>query len=230
MKLKNAGQTVKGDWKMKQLTVTAAQMKEIERAADAAGLGYRQMMENAGCRAYESICRRCPSLETAAVFCGKGNNGGDGFVVARLLAQDGVKVRVILCEGAPVTEDAAYNFACLAGVEIWPLDELGEAQERELLACGVVVDALYGMGFHGALRPNGLRAADMMNRASGHVCALDLPSGVNADTGKVAQGAVKAEWTVTFHARKQGQDAPQAAAHCGEIEVADIRISAVLEK
>ena len=70
----------------------------------------------------------------------------------------------------------------------------------------------------------------MMNRASGHVCALDLPSGVNADTGEVAQGAVKAEWTVTFHARKQEQDAPQAAAHCGEIEVADIGISAVLEK
>lgn len=219
---------MKGECKMEQRTVTAAQMKEIERAADAAGLSYRQMMENAGCRAHESICRRCPGPGTAVVFAGKGNNGGDGFVVARLLAQDGVKVRVILCESLPVTEDAAYNFERLAGVEIWPLDELGEAQEAELLACDVVVDALYGTGFHGALRPNGLRAADMINRAAGHVCALDLPSGINADTGEAAQGAVKAEWTVTFHARKQGQLAPQATAHCGEIEVVDIGIHGVL--
>lgn len=215
---------------MKEHTVTAAQMKQIERAADAAGLSYRQMMENAGCRACESICRRCPKPQTAVVFAGKGNNGGDGFVVARLLAQEGARVRVILCEGAPVTEDAICNFEQLAGVEIWPFDEIGEVQEAEVLACDVVVDALYGTGFHGALRPSGLRAADMMNRAAGQVCALDLPSGLNADTGEAAQGAVRADWTVTFHARKQGQDAPGAEAFCGEIEVADIGINAVLEK
>ena len=69
-----------------------------------------------------------------------------------------------------------------------------------------------------------------MNRAAGQVCALDLPSGLNADTGEAAQGAVRADWTVTFHARKQGQDAPGAEAYCGEIEVADIGINAVLEK
>lgn len=164
---------------MKEHTVTAAQMKQIERAADAAGLSYRQMMENAGCRACESIRRRCPTPQTAVVFAGKGNNGGDGFVVARLLAQEGARVRVILCEGAPVTEDAIYNFEQLAGVEIWPFDEIGEVQEAEVLACDIVVDALYGTGFHGALRPSGLRAADMMNRAAGQVCALDLPSGLN---------------------------------------------------
>ncbi|MBS6640499.1 MAG: NAD(P)H-hydrate epimerase [Clostridiaceae bacterium] len=210
--------------------VTAEQMKKLERAANDAGLSYRQMMENAGYQAFEAIERRCPHPGSAVVFAGKGNNAGDGFVVARLLAADGANVRLILCEGDPVTEDAAFEYERLADVEIWLLDDLGAAQEAELLACDVVVDALYGTGFHGALRPNGLRAADMMNRASGLVCSLDLPSGVNADTGEVADGAVKAGLTVTFHARKQGQDAPQAAMHCGEIVVADIGIHAVLRE
>ena len=208
--------------------VTAARMKELERAADEAGLSYRQMMENAGYQAFEAIERRCPQPKSVAVFAGKGNNGGDGFVVARLLREDGASVRVILCEGAPVTEDASFEYERLEDVEIWPLNELGASQESELLACDVVVDALYGTGFHGALRPSGLRAADMMNRASGLVCSLDLPSGVNADTGEVADGAVKAGLTVTFHARKQGQDAPRAAMHCGEIVVSDIGIHAAL--
>lgn len=208
--------------------VTAARMKELERAADEAGLSYRQMMENAGYQAFEAIERRCPQLKSVAVFAGKGNNGGDGFVVARLLQEDGASVRVILCEGAPATEDALFEYERLEDVEIWLIDELGVSQEAELLACDVVVDALYGTGFHGALRQNGLRAADMMNRASGLVCSLDLPSGVNADTGEVADGAVKAGLTVTFHARKQGQDAPRAVMHCGEIVVADIGIHAAL--
>ena len=93
----------------------------------------------------------------------------------------------------------------------------------------MIVDALYGTGFHGALRPNGLRAAALINRAAGLVCALDLPSGVNADTGETAQGAVQAGVTITFHARKQGQNTPAAAAHCGEIVIADIGIRAALE-
>ena len=208
--------------------VTVAQMKELERAADAAGLSYRQMMENAGTCAFEAIRTHCPRPRAAAVFAGKGNNGGDGFVVARLLAAQGVPVRVVLCEGAPVTADARYYFEQLIGVEIWPLEELEARQEAELTACDLIVDALYGTGFHGALRPNGLQAAAWMNRAHGDLCALDLPSGVNADTGEIAEGAVRATLTVTFHARKQGQTVPAAAAQCGKILIADIGIGQAL--
>lgn len=215
---------------MEQNTVTAGQMKALERAADAAGLSYRQMMENAGRRAFETIWSRYPGIKTATIFAGKGNNGGDGFVVARLLDEAGIRVRVILCEGAPATEDAQYNYERMDDIEIWPFDEISAAQEAEILACDIVVDALYGTGFHGALRPAGLRAAYMMNQASGHVCALDLPSGINADTGEVAQGAARAELTITFHARKQGQTAPEAALHCGEIVVVDIGITEALQQ
>ena len=103
-------------------------MKEIERAANDAGLSYRQMMENAGYQAFAEITRRCPHPKTAAVFAGKGNNGGDGFVVARLLAAAGAQVRVVLVEGLPVTEDAAFEFMCMEGIERWPIDELARSR------------------------------------------------------------------------------------------------------
>lgn len=212
---------------MQATYVTAAQMKQLEQAADQAGLSYRQMMENAGYRAYQAICRQF-APKSATIFAGKGNNGGDGFVVARLLAGDGVPVRVVLCEGTPVTEDALYNLSLLGGVEIWLLDKLGAGIEAEILSGGLIVDALYGTGFHGALRPDGRHAADLMNQASGPVCALDLPSGLEADTGRIAEGAVQADLTVCFHARKRCMEQPAAAALCGRIEVADIGITDVL--
>ena len=205
-------------------SVTAAQMKEIERAADAAGLSYRQMMENAGRCVFAAARQRFPQARTAAVFAGKGNNGGDGFVAAQLLAQAGVRVRVVLVEGEPVTPDAAHYFARMTGAEVLSIEAPDARQQAELAASDIVIDALYGTGFHGALHENGRRAAALMNRAAGRVIACDLPSGVNADTGAVAEGAVRAALTITFHARKVGQDVPAAAAQCGEITVADIGI------
>lgn len=212
---------------MQDKAVTAAQMKQLEQAADRAGLSYRQMMENAGYRAYQAICRHF-SPKSATVFAGKGNNGGDGFVVARLLAGDGVPVRVVLCEGTPATEDALYNLSLLGGVEIWLLDKLGAGTQAEILSGGLIVDALYGTGFRAPLRPDGRHAADLINQAKGPVCALDLPSGLEADTGRAAEGAVRADLTVCFHARKCGMLQPEAAALCGQIEVADIGITDVL--
>ena len=213
---------------MQPLIVTAAQMKALEHAADSAGLSYRQMMENAGQAAFAAIRQTYPQHDTAVVFAGKGNNGGDGFVVARLLAAAGKRVRVILCEGQPVTPDAQYNLGLLSDIPVLTLESLTEAQQDTLLRSDIIVDALYGTGFHGGLRPSGLHAAELINRANGQVCALDLPSGINADTGAVAQGAVWSDLTITFHARKQGQSAPAAAAHCGTIQIVDIGITAAL--
>ena len=89
--------------------VTVAQMKELECRADAAGLPYRQMMENAGCMAARLALGQWPAARTAAVLCGRGNNGGDGFVAARWLANAGLAVRIYLLEGEPVTPDAIHN-------------------------------------------------------------------------------------------------------------------------
>lgn len=92
-------------------TVTAAEMKERERAANEAGLLYIQMMENAGRAAYAELKRRVPALRRLLIVAGKGNNGGDGFVMARVAAKEGVQVRVLLAEGA-VQADATVTFDC----------------------------------------------------------------------------------------------------------------------
>lgn len=209
--------------------VTAAEMKQLEQQADAAGLSYRQMMENAGAAAARLALRAVPEAKSAAIFCGKGNNGGDGFVAARHLANAGLAVRLYLVEGEPVTTDAIYNcsLAREMGLPVLPMDALDEPEQAEFLkGADLVLDGVYGTGFHGALRPAGLAAARWMNEAPGRVLALDLPSGLETDSGNAAEGAVQAELTVTFHAAKPCHRL--AAAQCGRVEVADIGITAVL--
>ena len=103
---------------MKHRIVTAAQMKEIERAGDAHGLSYLQMMENAGLAAYAELQKQFPYPGRLLVVCGKGNNGGDGFVIARAAAKDGWSVTVLLAEGEPKTVDAIRNFERLHSLPV----------------------------------------------------------------------------------------------------------------
>ena len=208
------------------MEVTAAQMKELERLANEAGLSYREMMERAGAAVAGALLAR--GVRTVAVFCGKGNNGGDGFVAARLLHEAGVQVLAVLCEGAPATPDAAYNaqLAQESGVPLMPLAELSTGELAFVENADAVVDALYGTGFHGPLRPAGRAACALMGRAKGLVLAVDVPSGVEADTGAAATGCVRAGLTVTFHAAKPCHRL--APALCGRVETADIGIAAAL--
>ena len=95
---------------MKHRIVTAAQMKAIEQTGNAHGLPYLQMMENAGMAAYAELQKQFPQPGSLLVVCGKGNNGGDGFVIARAAAKDGWTVTALLAEGEPKTTDAITNF------------------------------------------------------------------------------------------------------------------------
>lgn len=200
--------------------VTVAQMKQIEKDADANGVSYYQMMENAGTAAYHILRQRVPDAKQIAVIAGKGNNGGDGFVIARLAAQDGLSVTVILAEGEPVTQDAKTNYALLRSlpVEMRSIDEVYD------ITADIVVDALYGTGFHGELRPSGQRACALMQASSAYLIALDLPSGLQADTGIAAGGAVKANCTIAFDSYKQVHIAETARAFCGTVVLADIGV------
>ena len=182
-------------------TVTAAEMKERERAANEVGLLYIQMMENAGRAAYAELKRRVPALRRLLIVAGKGNNGGDGFVMARVAAKEGMQVRVLLAEGEPKTADAKTNLARLAETAV----EIVRDTEQAAFGADAVVDALYGTGFHGELRPDGAAACALMGRErerGAFVLALDLPSGISADSGEVAEGAVQADATVTFDCTK----------------------------
>lgn len=207
--------------------ITTAQMKELERLADAAGLAYMRMMENAGAAAARELMARVPGLKTAAVFCGKGNNGGDGLVAARCLRDADVEVIAVLAEGEPTTPDAAANWKAARdkGVHTQTLDSLTLRDEVFIARADALVDAVYGTGFHGVLRPTGQRAAAMLNSGR-FVLALDVPSGVCADTGETAEGAVHAHVTIAFHAPKPCHRL--AAQQCGTVVIADIGISAAL--
>lgn len=191
-------------------TVTAAEMKERERAANEAGLLYIQMMENAGRAAYAELKQRVPVLRRLLIVAGKGNNGGDGFVMARVAAKEGVQVRVLLAETAA---------------------EVVRDTEQAAFGADAVVDALYGTGFHGELRPGGAAACALMGRErerGAFVLALDLPSGVSADSGEVAAGAVQADATVTFDCTKPLHFAKVSKPFCGALVCADIGIGKAL--
>lgn len=205
------------------MTVTAAEMKEIERKAAEDGLSYEQMMENAGRAVADFVQEKQPVLRTAAIFVGKGNNGGDGLVAARYLRERGVRAAVILVEGEPKSEQARANLAKLdEKTPIWPIEELQMDQINWIFDADAAIDAVYGTGFHGELSNVARAATTMLCRSFGMVFAIDLPSGVNADTGELAVGAAMADHTIALHAEKPAHSL--AKANCGLTHVADIGI------
>lgn len=167
------------------------------------------------------------------IFCGSGNNGGDGFVVARLLANAGFQVTVVLVSGDPKTQDAGTNFQLLSDLPVSII--IMDGAEEDTLEQGdmpdVLVDAMFGTGFHGSMRGNALKAAEYINtcheKHGKKVFALDIPSGLGGDQlkkKKIPCEIIKADYTITFHARKPVHMRRFAARYCGEILVADIGI------
>ena len=181
----------------------------------------------------------------ARVYCGKGNNGGDGFVVARLLQRLGWQVQILLVDGEPATPDAIANWKLAAGLGI-PMGGIGEAALGEKPCAGssdqanddatgpaapdVIVDASYGTGFHGMLREAGATAAAQIaaaRDAGARVFALDIPSGMGGDLTdetELDERCVKADVTITFHAKKPVHLQKFATKYCGQIITADIGI------
>ncbi|HUT73990.1 MAG TPA: NAD(P)H-hydrate dehydratase [Armatimonadota bacterium] len=212
--------------------VTAAQMREIDRRTIAErGIAGRELMENAG-RAVADLVRHAvaaPTGASAAIFAGKGNNGGDGFVAARHLAQRGMEVRVILAARATeVTGDAAHYLAAAGsgGVAIAEATQMGPGALRTAAGAEVIVDALLGTGMSGEVTGVVGEMVDLINdlRREGKclVVAVDVPSGINADTGAVCGRAVAADHTVTMGLPKLGLLLGEGIAHAGAVMVADI--------
>ena len=220
--------------------VTCAQMKEIERRAAEGGLSYYQMMENAGTGAAKFIMDKIPVKgRQVYVFCGKGNNGGDGFVAGRILHQNGAEVALVLVEGDPKTEDAITNSKLCQELQI-PRSVLEELPDPEEFSTGtVIVDAIYGTGFHGELCENARKAAVWINDARGSsdyasrgratVFSLDISSGLNGDTGQCDPDAVRADYTLAFHRLKPVHIKEEAQAMLGETVCIDIGIPDGLE-
>lgn len=216
----------------KKEVVTCEEMKLLEKMADEAGLSYNQMMENAGTKAATYILdmfrRSYGKVKDVLILCGKGNNGGDGFVVARKFFEEGICVKVLLVEGEPVTPDAITNYNLIKDkVQIlFPEDDYLPEDED------IIVDAIYGTGFHGSLSPSVEQIVLNCNNAGIYIASLDLPSGLSGDMDFFddVQLSMQASHTVVFHAKKPVHGNQMVEYLMGNVEVADIGISKILEK
>lgn len=216
---------------------TAAQMKALDKKAiETWNIPSIDLME----RAAEGVARAAldllpdkPSRCRAAVFCGAGNNGGDGIAAARLLFLAGVGVRVFLAgRYERLTPDALEETRRLSecGVALETFDPENGEQAAWARRSHVLIDALFGVGLSRDIAPDSVfaAAADLMNRCRGTVVAADIASGVEADTGRSLGRAVRAGVTVTFTLPKIGQFAGDGALFSGEVRVWDIGIPKTL--
>ncbi len=218
--------------------LTAAEMRDVDRlTTERYGIPSLQLMENAGKTVFEHLCATLGdnAASHTAVLCGKGNNGGDGFVAARFLQEKGLKPSVYLfAEPQAVRGDASENFARLkksgANIRIITAPAQWDSVRSEVAKSRVIVDALFGTGLKGKVE--GLLAAviEDVNKVSRNatltrpdaVLALDTPSGLSSD-GEPAHGPViRAHVTVTFTAPKIGQLVSKDAACCGRLIVREI--------
>ncbi len=210
--------------------VTSQEMGALDRRAiREGGVTGAELMERAGLRVVEAIRQRWEGLEglEVVVVCGKGNNGGDGLVVGRLLKRAEVGVRVFLvARREEVRGDALPHLEQLeaCGVRVQPMLEERDlpALEKALSGADLAVDAILGTGSRGVPRPALQRAIEALGRAGRPVVAVDLPSGVEADTGLVPGASVRAALTVTFGLPKIGQLFYPGKGHCGTLVVTDI--------
>jgi NAD(P)H-hydrate epimerase len=185
--------------------VSAAEMREIDRVtSDRFGVPSLTLMENAGTAVADFVASQYPSAKRIGVICGKGNNGGDGFVVARQLHQAGKEVRVLLlAEPAELRGDAAEMFTKLpiAPVTVTSHDQLKAASARAVFGADVLVDAILGTGFRPPVSGLYAEAIAALNAVSAPVVAVDIPSGADADVMGEQVGAVaRADAVVTFTA------------------------------
>lgn len=190
------------------------------------------LMENAG-RGIADVARRMltePKAKLVHIYCGSGNNGGDGYVVARHLLNYGARVRVrVLAAAEKIAGDARINLEILQSIGCRPdfIGELPAVDDKPDL----IIDAMLGTGVKGALRGLYAQAADAMNAAGCPILAVDIPSGVNADTGQVEGPAVRATITATMAALKRGLLFSPGREYAGRLEIVDISMPpSVLEK
>lgn len=202
------------------IIVSCAEMRQMEKESMAAGISSLRLMENAGSAAARFIRENMQvSGKRCLVLCGCGNNGGDGFVVARRLYESNAQVIVVLTAGVPRTPEASEMFERINSLRITVIDaSQDERCAAAIMKSDIVVDAIYGTGFHGEVEdPVVAGLIDTVNKSPATVFALDMPSGANADTGKASKSCVKADFTVTFGAPKTGQYLYPASNYCGKV-------------
>ncbi len=206
----------------------ASQMREVDRAASEIGsVPSIVLMENAAIACVNELKKDFPDLpkKRIAVFCGKGNNGGDGFAAARHLYNLGADVSVYLVCSNEFKGDAKINFDIIKKMNI-NTDVISDTDNLKYIirSNDIIIDAIYGTGIHGAIVGTSYDVINEINENSSYTLSVDIPSGVNADSGEICGICIKADKTVTFAAYKIGMLLFPAADFTGVVTVADISI------
>ena len=224
---------------------TAESVRELDRRAiEEYGIPGIVLMKRAGESAFRQLLGRWPDTRVVTVYCGGGNNGGDGYIIAGLAAQRGLRVRVIQLVGAEkLTGDAAraWQFARQEAVAMRAFDVSADSSAdamSEAVTDGdkpdgereVIVDALLGTGIRGEVREAYVRAIEAINRSGKPVLAVDIPSGLDSDTGAVRGIAVRADLTATFIGMKVGLLTGRGPALCGDLSFHDLQVPVDVHK
>ncbi len=200
---------------MNVLTRDLVKLSE-ENAVNCGDFSFADLMQTAGNKASEIIISNyAVKNKKVAVICGNGNNGGDGFAIANNLLENGADVSVFLPLGKPKTENALHYFSLL------PQNIVGETFDGEF---DFIIDAIFGIGLCRDLNNDIIELINNLNKQNAVRVAIDIPSGIDCDTGAVLGAAFKADLTVTFIAPKPCFYLPYATDFCGKIEVVDIGV------
>jgi hydroxyethylthiazole kinase-like uncharacterized protein yjeF len=190
------------------------------------GISTLVLMENAGSSVAGEALSSLKTKKRLAIFCGKGNNGGDGLVAARHLSAQGIKPDIFLACGITQVENEAktnLNILLKLKARVIPLSR-GAVKKLDLSKYDLIIDALLGIGLSGQVKGIYADLIRLINSSGTRVISVDIPSGLDADTGKILGSCVRADRTVTFVAKKRGMAAADGPAYCGKIIVADLGI------
>lgn len=209
--------------------LTAKCAKEIDcRARDIFGISTLVLMENAGRCVAEEAVEMLRGKKNVAIFCGRGNNGGDGFVAARHLLVAGVRPDIFLAgSSGGLDNEARLNLEILLRLKqkITEIEKENlDLMKNKISRYALIIDALLGVGLIGEVRGIYAELIGIINTSKAKVLSVDIPSGLDATTGRILGCCVKAHQTVTFVAKKRGMAFNQGPRVCGKIAVKDLGI------
>lgn len=210
------------------VSVSAETMRKLDSMARKSGISTLSLMENAG----EAIAKKASRLlghregSQVAVFCGKGNNGGDGLVAARKLKECSFDVDAyLLGRRNEVKNEAAFNLQSFmeAGGSIEEIGaDTGIKKLEKILDYSLIIDALLGTGFSGSVSGFLKKLIGLLNSSDTPILAVDVPSGLDATTGEIDPIAIKAKWTISFALPKKGFFEKDGPDHIGSLEITNI--------
>jgi len=210
--------------------ITREQMRyQDTRTIEEAGVASAILMETAGARCADLILREysLDSFSDILVICGHGNNGGDGMVIARHLYCAGHRTSVMLADPGPMSPETEANLMICRNLDI-PIYETDDASELDIEDVTLIIDALYGIGFKGELKPNLQHMVASLDFCLCPKIAIDIPSGIDADTGTGT--ALKADLTIAIEEYKYGHFLAQGPTYCGQLRVVPIGVPRIYKK